>query len=97
MKITIKRSGGFAGLIEESKPIDVDKLPPAVAVKVKQLLEKVQFFQLPMNGSEDVIGADLPQVEITIATKDSQHTVRFVEDDTPTAVALQQVIDLVLS
>lgn len=97
MKITITRSGGYAGLSEASQPIDVGKLSPAVAIKVKQLLERVQFFQLPLNMAEGVIGADLPQVEITVATENSQHTVRFVEDDTPTTAALRQVVDLVLT
>jgi len=47
MRLTLTRSGGFAGLIRPPVTLDTTKLPAADARKVEALLESARFFQLP--------------------------------------------------
>jgi hypothetical protein len=47
MRLTLTRSGGFAGIMRPPVTLDTSALPVADARKVESLLESARFFQLP--------------------------------------------------
>jgi len=47
MKITVTRSGGFAGIVEDLLEVDTDELDESVAEEVQQLVSKAGLFSLP--------------------------------------------------
>ena len=74
MKISYRRTGGFAGMIL-SYDIDVDNLPPEEANELETLVSKADFFTLPAEISAETTGADQFQYLLTIKTGQAQHTV----------------------
>ena len=74
MKISYRRTGGFAGMIL-SYDIDVDKLPPEEANELEMLVSEADFFTLPAEISAETAGTDQFQYLLTIKTKQVQHTV----------------------
>ena len=91
MKISVKRSGGFAGLTEEFA-VDSATLPPDTAQQVVQLVQRRGFFALPAFLSGTTIGADLFRYEITVTEDDRQHTVAFEDDNSPETAPLRQLV-----
>ena len=93
MKITVKRTGGYAGLTEDVAAIDTAQLDTVTVQRVEQMLESNRFFDLPAIISGDIIGADLPRYEITVTEGDQQHTVTFFCDDkSPEAAPLHGLV-----
>ena len=66
MQVSVKRSGGFAGLTEEVAAVETAQLDAAAAQQVEQLIQSVGFFDLPATISGGTIGADLFRYEITV-------------------------------
>lgn len=93
MHIVVTRSGGFAGLTEQLASVDADTLPDS-GRHVKELLQASGFFQMPAQVSE-VLGADLFQYQITIKEGGREHRVAFVDDGSPAAASLLQVVQAV--
>ena len=83
MQVSVKRSGGFAGLTEEVAAVETAQLDAAAAQQVEQLIQSVGFFDLPATISGGTIGADLFRYEITVSEGDRQHTVTFTDDESP--------------
>ena len=74
MKISYRRTGGFAGMIL-SYDIDVDNLPPEEANELETLVTEADFFTLPAEISAETPGTDQFQYTLTIETDQDQHTV----------------------
>lgn len=93
MKITVKRTGGYAGLTEDVAAIDTAQLDTVTVQRVEQMLESNRFFDLPATISGDIIGADLPRYEITVTEGDQQHTVTFFcDDESPETAPLHRLV-----
>ena len=80
MNITVRQTGGFAGVSVELASIDTSALDPARAEQIHQMLRQARFFELPAT-IQGAIGADQTYYEITIADGDRQHTVSFQQTD----------------
>jgi hypothetical protein len=93
MKISMKRTGGFAGLTENFGPINTEQLDHAKASKIDQIVKSIGFFGLPEMVSGDIIGADMYHLEITIMDGDRHHTVAFDSDDSPKTAPLCKLFD----
>ena len=56
-KLTLKRSGGYAGVEGEPVEVDADRLDPALREKLPSLLAA---------PAPEVLGADLPRYELSV-------------------------------
>ncbi|MCZ7627526.1 MAG: hypothetical protein FIA90_02250 [candidate division NC10 bacterium] len=89
----MKRIGGYAGLSQEIAAFSTTRLDAAVAQQVEQLVNNIRFFDLPAFVSGGVVGADLFQYEITITEGERQHTVTFVDEETPETRPLRRLVE----
>lgn len=96
MNISVKRSGGFAGLTENIADLDTTQLDTATAQQVEQLVQSLGFFNLPVTVSGGGIGADFFHYEITITQDDRQHTVAFDDDDSPVTAPLRRLVETLI-
>ena len=92
MKITVTRSGGFAGIVEDLLTVDTEELDASLAEKVQQLVSKAGLFALPdfVSGSE--VGADYQRYEIEAAEGELRHRVQFQDDDSPQTAPLRKLV-----
>ena len=70
MRITLTRSGGFAGILPPPVTLDTAALPRGVARHIEELVASADFFNLP-----DTLAAPTRQPDRL------QFTVRIVKDD----------------
>jgi emfourin len=96
MNISTKRSAGFAGITEDIGTINTRQLDRAVAQRIEQCVQSVDFFNLPMTISGTGAGADLFQYEITISEGTRKHTVVFEDDNSPETAPLHQLVELLI-
>jgi hypothetical protein len=94
MKISLKQSGGFAGIEIPLASVDTTRLAPEQASQLETQLNNTAFFNLPANvvGSEPAIGADMLQYEITVDEGNQKHTVRFRDDNSPNTAPLRKLV-----
>jgi hypothetical protein len=93
MKISIKRTGGLAGLAEQVAATDTAELDPATAQTVEQAIQHIGFFSLPAHASEGIVGADLFHYEVTVTDGGRRHTVGFDDDGSPEVMSLRTLVD----
>ena len=93
MNISVKRIGGFAGLSEDVAVVNTAELEAAKAQQVEQMVQSIGLFDLPATIAGGTIGADLFYYEITVTEGGRQHTVTFVDDDSPETAALHKLVD----
>ncbi len=80
-RILFERSGGFMGR-KVSLEIDMDDLPEDEAGTLRELLDEVDFFDLP----DDLRRAPAPDeftYSITVAVEERQHSVRVSDTSMP--------------
>jgi hypothetical protein len=94
MRISAKRSGGFAGLTEDVGTVDTAQLDAVTKLQVEQMIHNMGFFELPATVSGG-IGADLFNYEITVSEGGRQHTVAFTEDGSPQTAPLRRLVDTI--
>jgi hypothetical protein len=82
MKISYRRTGGFAGMTL-SYDIDVDTLSSEEAKEIDVLVASANFFKLPLHIQAETPGLDQFQYTLSIETKEVQHTVEFGEVSMP--------------
>lgn len=94
MLITVKRTGGFAGLSEEVARVDTARLSQHAAQQVQQAVQRLGFFELPTAVAPEALGADLLQYQISIEDGGREHRVSFYQDEAPGTEPLLKFIDL---
>jgi len=82
MKISYRRTGGFAGMVM-SFDFDSDSLPPEEADELVNLFNAADFFQLPTKIPSDTAVADQFQYTITVETENQRHTVEIGDTAVP--------------
>lgn len=95
MQISVRRSGGFAG-ITEAKTVDTARLDASAAQSVEQLVRNLNFFALPVDAAPGGVGADLLQNEISVRDGSQQRTIRFSDEGQPETASLRHLLDTVL-
>jgi len=93
MKITVTRSGGFAGIVEDLLTVDTEELDESVAEEVQQLVSKAGLFSLPDFVSGEAVGADYQRYEIEAAEGEVRHRVQFQDDESPETAPLRRLVD----
>jgi len=85
MKIYFERSGGFVGR-EISTVVDTNEIPPEQALKILEILDDTDFFDLPQDpghGLESAPGNDQMCYRVTVEVAGFQHTVETSDTDAP--------------
>lgn len=95
MQISVRRSGGFAG-ITEAKTVDTARLDASAAQSVEQLVRDLDFFALPVDAAAGGVGADLLQNEISVRDGSQQRTIRFNDEGQAETASLRRLLDTVL-
>ncbi|MBI1879110.1 MAG: hypothetical protein HYR94_12970 [Chloroflexi bacterium] len=95
MNISVKRTGGFAGITEE-RTINTAQLDAATTQQLRQMVQRINFFNLPVTVSGGGVGADLFHYEITIVEGKQRHTVAFDDDGSPETTPLRQFAESIL-
>ena len=92
MRITVTRSGGYAGLSEPIADVDSAALPESKRTRLASEIAACKFFTLPetVGGS---VGADMFRYEITIEDGGRRHTVAFTDDNTPATAGLKRLVE----
>ncbi|HBX69208.1 MAG TPA: hypothetical protein DEH25_07455 [Chloroflexi bacterium] len=80
MKISYRRTGGFAGMLI-SHSFDTDTLPKTDAEELVKLVSAADFFALPSKIT--ATGADQFQYTLTVETAEQQHTLEVGETSAP--------------
>jgi hypothetical protein len=94
MHVTVKKSGGYAGITEEVGSLDTAQLDPATARDIEQTLKGTGS---PTQDAADnqAVGADQFHYEITIRDGARERTLSFVDDGSARNAPLRKVIDRV--
>jgi hypothetical protein len=97
MLVTVRRSGGFAGIDEEVGSVDTASLETGAREEVERLVAETDFFALPAAlEAEDEIGADQFSYEITVSDGERTHSVAF-KGEGPRAEPLRRLVDTAAS
>lgn len=90
-RITFERTGGFAGMhiTANFKP---DDLPEEQAQALLELLEKLNFEELPVQAINNPSLPDQFTYRITVETKDGEHSI--VTGDISAPEELQELLQL---
>jgi hypothetical protein len=84
VKLTLKQSGGYAGVEQEPVRVDADRLEPSVREQLPALLGA---------PAPEIVGADLPRYELTIEDGDSTRTVAWHDDGGEAVAPLRALAD----
>ena len=91
MRLTLTRSGGFAGVLPPPVTLDTGALPGPVARRIVELVASADFFNLPHTLAAPVRQPDRFQFTIRIANDDGrEYTVTCDEE-----VASEPLLELV--
>ncbi len=91
MLISVKRTGGFAGLTEALGSVDTAQLDEATGRQVEQLVRSVGFFSLPTSVA-GAVGADLYRYEISVTDGERRHSVVFEDDGSAATAPLRELV-----
>jgi len=81
MRLTLIRSGGFAGSLPPPLTLDTGALPRAVASRIEKLVASADFFNLPRTLAAPTRQPDRFQFTLSIAGHDGrEHTVTCDEE-----------------
>lgn len=90
MKVSFKRTGGFAGLSLKSE-IDCALLPPAKCKELEQLVGLLRAAGQPSGGKASFTIPDAFQYEVTVDDDLGSH--KFRAGDTEMSEEMQKVVD----
>jgi len=82
LRIFIERTGGFAGMTMRTA-VDKKDLAPDEALKLHQLVEDADLFNLPQEIMPPSRSLDRFQYKLTVEENGRQHTVRVSEEAMP--------------
>jgi len=84
MRVTLSRSGGFAGIVPPPVTLDTAALPTGIARQIAQLVASTGFFDLPNRLAAPARQPDRFQFTVRIVNDDDQeHTVICDEEAAP--------------
>lgn len=92
MKLTVTRSGGFAGLVETLSVVDSTTLAPHVAREMLAKIRASRFFELPREIEGEGVGADFYKYEVAVTDGGQTHSVSFHDDGTESTKRLMELV-----
>ena len=82
MRISLERTGGFAG-IKVQRVVDSKDLLPAEAKRLTALLKKARFFELPTELGGESPGVDRFHYKLTVENDDGTRTIEASDASIP--------------
>jgi len=82
MKISYRRTGGFAGMVMTFN-LNTENLSPEESKTLREMVATADFFTLPPKITSREPGADRFQYSIMVETEEQQHTVEVGEGGIP--------------
>lgn len=92
MKISVTRSGGFAGISEEIASVDTTRLERTLGQRLEQMVRDARFFELPDHLPASDVGADRFRYEVTVTDGVRRHSVTY-EDDSPRSLPVRRLVE----
>ena len=92
MRISVTRTGGYAGLSTPVADLDTARVSDSARARITALVDACGFFALPDTVQGTGVGADMFRYEITVEDGPRRHTVAFVDDDSPSTAGLKRLI-----
>jgi hypothetical protein len=86
VRLTLKQSGGYAGIVQEPVRVDSDRLEPDARERLHALVNDA-------GEAPETIGADLPRYELTIEDGEDTRTVVWHDDGGPGAAGLRALAE----
>jgi len=81
MRVTLTRSGGFAGILPPPVTLDTAALPRGAAKQIEELVASAVFFNLPHTLAAPIRQPDRLQFTVRIVNDDGrEHTVTCDEE-----------------
>jgi len=97
MKISVTRSGGYAGL-EETATVDTDHADPAVSSEIEELARNAAIFDISQEDlGEEPIGADLARYEISVHEGGRHRVIAFQDDGSPAKAPLRTLAERIIT
>jgi hypothetical protein len=96
MKISVSRSGGFAGLTEDLGTVDTAALPGSTGRELEALVNQAGVFSGNVKQLDTAVGADMYRYAVTVEDEGRQATVTFTDDGSPGTVALRSLVERVI-
>jgi hypothetical protein len=94
MKISITKSGGFAGFDHEPvTSVSTDEMENSLMEAVMQLLDEIGFYDLPDFVAGAEFGADYFVYEILLSDGEKERKIQFVDDATDQTSALKKFVE----
>ena len=87
MKVTIKRTGGFAGLDQTVASLDSERLPRDAAEELRRQVSAL----VAASARPEPIGADLLHYHVTISDEGPARTVTVVDEGDPEAPPMKHL------
>jgi hypothetical protein len=94
VRISVRRTGGFAGIEEDLGAVDTAALAPDETERLERLVHDAGFFDLPA-AVEGEVGADQFRYEVTVEEGGRTRTVTLVGEGGGPAAALRELVDAV--
>jgi hypothetical protein len=91
MELTVRQSGGFAGLKETIGPVDTAALPAAIAMEIESGFKAIDFLLQPARAS--AVGLDFVRYEFEIREGGRVRTAVGVDDGSETGEKLRALVD----
>jgi Emfourin len=91
MKTSVDQSGGYAGQTQHLVDIDTERLDPAAAQEVEQMVRRIVTSR-PADETAMPLGADLLTYKISISDDRATRTVRFTDDGGPEVAPLRELV-----
>jgi len=91
MRISLERSGGFAG-IKKKATVDSESLSPEESAELNKLIDGAGVFDMPVAPDGPPRGADQFQYNLTLETQQRKHSVE-VRD--PSSAEVKRLLDWV--
>ena len=91
MRITVTKSGGYAGLPPTTTSVDTAALPADRARQLEGLVAQAGFFELPAKLPSPT-GADFEHYVVAVADGGRQHSVEFDDDQGADKAALRALV-----
>jgi hypothetical protein len=85
MRISFKRSGGFAGLPGQNQSLEIDseQLPQPKAKELERLVEETRPFDHPSEHASDSKTRDGFQYDLTLDAGDRTHSIKVADGAVP--------------
>jgi hypothetical protein len=93
VRISVQRSGGFAGTTENIVELDTRHLDQATAQHVRQLVRGLGSPDQPEVAPPPSMGADFFHYEITVNRGSRRRTIAFDDDDSPASAVMRGTIE----